>query len=137
MDSGEARIKLSEARVARLATVSASGLPHVVPIVFVIDGDTLYFAVDSKPKRTVDLQRLRNIGAHPNVSILVDHYEDESWAKLWWVRGDGIARVVDDTAEAGRAIDMLAAKYRQHQDARPNGPVVAVVLQQVSGWSGA
>ena len=74
-----------DARVARLATVSRDGRPHVVPICFVLDGDTLHTAVDEKPKRTRSLQRLRNIEANPNVEVLIDGY-DEDWSRLWWVR---------------------------------------------------
>jgi PPOX class probable F420-dependent enzyme len=107
-----------------------------VPIVFAVDGDTLYFAVDAKPKRTTDLQRLKNLAANPAVSVLADHYEGD-WSKLWWVRADGIARVVTDRAEAERAIDLLTHKYEQHRRARPAGPVVAIHLDRVTGWSGA
>jgi len=128
--------RLTGAAVARLATVTNEGRPHIVPIVFAIDNGTLYFAVDKKPKKTTDLMRLRNIAANPAVSVLVDHYEDD-WTKLWWVRADGIARVVTDNAEAERAIDLLANKYEQHRRARPAGPVVAIHLDRVRGWSGA
>jgi PPOX class probable F420-dependent enzyme len=128
--------RLSGSPVARLATVGEGGRPHLVPIVFAIDQDTLYFAVDAKPKRTRELQRLKNIAANPAVAVLVDHYEDD-WAKLWWVRADGIARVVIDRSEAERATDLLAGKYWQYQKARPAGPVVAVDIDRLTGWSGA
>ena len=136
MEQAEAMERLTGAAVARLATVTNEGRPHIVPIVFAIDNGTLYFAVDKKPKKTTDLMRLRNIAANPAVSVLVDHYEDD-WTKLWWVRADGIARVVTDNAEAERAIDLLANKYEQHRRARPAGPVVAIHLDRVRGWSGA
>lgn len=129
--------RLTHARVARLATITEAGHPHIVPIVFAVEGDTLYFAVDSKPKRTTDLKRLKNIAANPSVSILADHYEDTDWARLWWVRADGVARVVTDGGEAERAIGLLSDRYPQHRQARPSGPVVAVTIQQVTGWSGA
>lgn len=129
--------RLTHARVARLATITEAGRPHIVPIVFAVDGDTLYFAVDSKPKRTTDLKRLKNIAANPSVSILADYYEDDDWGRLWWVRADGVARVVIHGEEAERAIDLLADRYRQHRRARPAGPVVAVTIQRVTGWSGA
>jgi hypothetical protein len=45
--------------------------------------------------------------------------------------------VVTDTAETERAIDMLAKKYAQHRRTRPAGPVVAIHLDRVTGWSGA
>lgn len=96
----------------------------------------MFFAVDTKPKATHDLKRLRNIEANPAVSILVDHYEDDDWSKLWWVRVDGTARVIADVAEAERGIELLAAKYVQHRRTRPPGPVIAVAIERVSGWSG-
>lgn len=128
--------RLSNSAVARLATVNEEGRPHIVPIVFAISGDTLYFAVDAKPKKTTDLQRLKNIAANPAVSVLADHYEDD-WSKLWWVRADGTARVVTDSAEAERATELLAKKYEQHRRERPAGPVVEIHLDRVTGWSGA
>jgi PPOX class probable F420-dependent enzyme len=128
--------RLSNSLVARLATVNEKGRPHIVPIVFAIDGDTLYFAVDAKPKKTTDLQRLKNIAANPAVSVLADQYEDD-WEKLWWVRADGTAHVVTDRAEAERAVELLANKYEQHRRERPAGPVVAIHLDRVTGWSGA
>jgi len=130
------RRRISEMPVARLATVDAAGRPHVVPISFVVDGDTLYFAVDAKPKRSSDLKRLRNIAQNPAVSVLFDHYEDD-WKGLWWVRVDGAAQRVDDAAEAGRAIDLLVDRYPQYARARPGGPVVAISIERMSGWSAA
>ena len=128
------RKRVADAMVARLATVGAGGKPHVVPISYAVDGDTIYFAVDAKPKRTTDLQRLRNIAANPSVSVLVDHYE-EDWTRLWWVRIDGTARLLPDGVQAVRATDLLAARYPQYQRDRPGGPVVAISIDRMSGWS--
>src|SRR5256886_16273879 len=72
MDATARRRRLEEAPVASLATVGAEGKPHVVPITFAVDADTVYFAVDAKPKRTRDLRRLRNIAANPAGSVLFD-----------------------------------------------------------------
>src|SRR5690242_4638274 len=90
-----ARERFAEARVARLATVSGDGSPHLVPIVFAVSGDRLISAVDHKPKQTVALRRLDNIAANPFVSVLVDEY-DENWTALWWARADGWAHIHDD-----------------------------------------
>jgi PPOX class probable F420-dependent enzyme len=134
MESGIAKRRLAEARVGRLATVGDDRRPHIVPIVFAIDGDTLYFGVDAKPKKTKNLQRLKNIAANPAVSLLVDHYEDE-WSKLWWVRVDGTAHVVVDEAQARRATDLLVGKYAEYRNARPEGPVVGIHIDRIIGWS--
>src|SRR6266480_3230046 len=95
----EARQHLAASTVARLATIAEDGKPHIVPMVFALEGDIVYFAVDAKPKKSTNLKRLRNIAANPAVSVLADHYEDD-WTKLWWVRADGTARVITDMANA-------------------------------------
>jgi PPOX class probable F420-dependent enzyme len=136
MEEAEAWRRFASSKVAHLATVSAEGRPHVVPIVFALDGDTLYFAVDAKPKRTTSLARLKNIAANPAVSVLVDHYEDD-WTKLWWVRADGTAHIITDDANAERAIDLLAKRYQQYVTERPRGPVVAIHIDRLTGWTGA
>src|SRR4051794_4921374 len=90
------RERFAAARVARLAT---SG-PHIVPICFALDGDTIWSAVDAKPKRTRALRRLENIARDPRVSVLTDHYDDSDWSRLWWARADGTATVHDDAPAA-------------------------------------
>src|SRR5438105_13988766 len=134
MDATAMRRRLEEASVAHLATADASGEPHVVPVTFAIRGNTVFFAVDAKPKRTADLKRLRNIAANPSASLLVDHYEAD-WSALWWVRVDGSARVLRDGAEADHAIDLPVDKYEQYRADRPQGPVVAISIDRISGWS--
>lgn len=134
VDEPEMRRRLAEARVARLATVDASARPHLVPICFALDGDVLFSAVDKKPKRTVELKRLENMRANPGVSVLVDRY-DEDWARLWWVRADGRARVLESGPERARALSLLAAKYEQYRAEPPDGPVVAVAIEGWRGWS--
>jgi PPOX class probable F420-dependent enzyme len=136
VDREEARTRLDEARVGRLATSDPSGVPHVVPFVFVLDGDTIYWAVDDKPKRTRDVKRLANIRANPNVEVVVDHYE-EDWENLWWVRATGPARVVEDAREEGRALSRLAEKFPQYRKAPPPGPVVAIEVAHLRWWSGS
>ncbi len=124
------------ARVARLATADAAGKPHVVPIVFVLVHDTIYTAVDAKPKRTTALRRLANVTDNPAASVLVDHYNDADWSDLWWVRADGTGRVLEAVEpEAQLAIDLLAERYPQHRDDRPQGPVLAIDVVHWSGWS--
>ncbi len=128
------RERVAAARVARLATVDPSGRPHLVPVTLAVAGNTLYSAVDEKPKSTRSLQRLRNIAANPIVAVLVDHYEDD-WDRLWWVRVRGAARVLEEGAERDRALAALAAKYPPYRDAPPTGPVIAITADEWLGWS--
>ena len=127
--------RFAAAPVARLATLTPEGHPHLVPVVFALDDDRLWMAVDGKRKSSRSLQRLANIRANPRVSLLVDHY-DADWSALWWVRADGVARVVEaDTDEGARGIDQLVAKYPQYQDSPPGGPVVVVEVDTWRAWS--
>jgi len=130
-----ARQRLAAARIGRLATVRADGRPHIVPIVFAVEGDTVYSIADPKPKRGLDLIRFRNIAAIPAVSLLVDHY-DEDWNRLWWVRADGVARVVDDGPERETAIRLLRTKYRQYGEwSTPFGAAMVMTIERISSWS--
>jgi PPOX class probable F420-dependent enzyme len=136
MTAAEARRRFAAARVARLATADASCHPHLVPIVFAVAADTIYSAVDAKPKRTTALRRLANVTANPPVAVLADHYDDADWDALWWVRADGTGRVLDAAdEEARRAVGLLAERYPQHREQPPAGPVLAVDVQRWSGWS--
>ena len=127
---------VSPAPIGRLATVRSNGRPHVVPICFVLTNDVVYSAVDDKPKRHRRLQRISNVKATEAASLLIDEYEDD-WSRLWWIRLDGRARLVDNTAEAERAISLLSDKYPQYLDRPPSGPVLAIDVQRWVGWSAA
>jgi PPOX class probable F420-dependent enzyme len=126
--------RLTAARVARLATTDPDGRPHLVPIVFAFDGDTLYSAVDRKPKRSRILRRIENARARPDVTVLVDHYTDD-WDRLWWIRLRGRARVLDDGPERDRALALLIDKYPQYRHVAVDGPVLAVDVDEVRTWS--
>ena len=127
------RRRMEQARIGRLATVSAAGRPHVVPCCFVAPGSVLYSAVDSKPKSSLALQRLANLRANPAASLLVDHYEDD-WSSLWWVRVDGTTRVIEAGVERDHALGLLAAKYEQYTLEAPPGPVVAIDITTWRAW---
>jgi PPOX class probable F420-dependent enzyme len=122
--------------VASLGTTRESGSPHVVPITFAVETESVYSMVDQKPKSTTALQRLANIAAHPAASLLVDHYEDD-WTRLWWVRGDGTAAVSDDVATLTTARTLLQSKYPQYRDQPPDGPVISVTITGVTWWEWA
>ncbi len=130
----EAKRLLGSARVAVLATVSADGRPHTIPVTFALDRDSIYTAVDAKPKSTRALRRLSNIRADPRVAVLADHY-NEDWTALWWVRADGEAVVIDDPAEMTAPVGLLAGRYAQYRARPPAGPVIAIRVIRWTGWS--
>ena len=126
----DARERFVTARVARLATAG----PHVVPVCFAIDADTIWIAVDGKRKRTRQLQRLKNIERDPHVSLLVDHYDDNDWSRLWWARADGRAQVLD---AAPAALELLQRRYAQYAADPPAGPFIEVSVERWTTWAAA
>jgi PPOX class probable F420-dependent enzyme len=133
MNQEQMRERVESARVARLATVDDAGRPHLVPICFALAGETLYSAVDEKPKRSKRLKRLDNIRRRPEISVLVDHYEGD-WSRLWWVRLDGTATVLEAGPERDHALELLRAKYQQYRAEPPTGAVIAVRIGAWRGW---
>jgi PPOX class probable F420-dependent enzyme len=150
MDETLMRRRVAEARVGRLATITADGRPHVVPCCFALDGETLYSAVDGKPKSTLALRRLDNVRAYPGASLVVDHYDDDDWTRLWWVRVDGTARVIEPDApgafrgldeaerlELDRALALMSTKYEQYRIVPPPGAVIAIDATAWRAWQWA
>jgi len=144
LEVADARRRFAGVRVARLATVSPDGRPHVVPFTFALGSrargagsgpeDHIYSAVDAKPKSTTDLRRLRNIRANPRVAVLADHYEDD-WDGLWWVRADGQAAILDDPVTMAPALALLAGRYPQYREHPPGGPVISIHVDRWTGWT--
>ena len=95
LPEGEARARFATVPVVHLGTADGQGRPHVVVVTFAVDDDTIYTAVDQKPKSGNTLKRLRNVGENPMVTMLADHYSDD-WETLWWVRADGRAAILTD-----------------------------------------
>ena len=134
MSPERSRERFAAASHALLATADREGAPHIVPIVFALAGDTIYNAVDRKPKRTTALRRLQNVAENPRAAVLAEHYSDD-WAKLWWVRAEGSARVIEAAEREGAAaLELLAARYETYRRQRPPGPLLAIDVARWSGW---
>lgn len=132
LPESDALDRFLNSRVARLATVSSDCKPHITPVTFVIHNQLVIIAVDHKPKVTTDLRRIRNIRQTQRATVLADHYDDD-WTKLWWVRIDGPAEVVEKLNVA--ELELLREKYHQYWATPPVGPAIHVVMSAVRGWS--
>src|SRR5207253_7308557 len=134
---GAEAMLLREARVARLATADAAGQPHVVPVCFAVDGETIYTPLDEKLKRVAPrrLRRVRNIEANPRIALIVDHYE-EDWRRLRFALVTGTARIIEDGPEHARAIALLREKYPQYRAMRlEDRPVRVISPHKVVTWA--
>lgn len=115
------------ARVARLATIDFEEVkPHIVPVVFVFDGNSYYVPIDKKPKRDDDpeqLRRVRNIQKNPNVALLIDEYK-EDWSKLFFIMIQGKGSLIgkstgqDDVKKVRKTEVVSNQQLDQHQHVR-------------------
>ena len=142
------RRAVADARQAVLVTIARTGLPRPVPICLsVAAADAtgpliLHSPIDEKPKSSEDpmrLARVRDVVARPDVSVLVEHW-DEDWSRLWWVRLSGRASMVlaeDATAASERAaaIAALRAKYPQYErQSLDRRPLIRIEVLDVTSW---
>ena len=128
---------LRSARFGHLATADARGRPHVIPVCYDFDGESIYSVLDAKPKTTPlrQLRRVRNILANPRVSLVVDHYE-EDWTNLRYVLVSGDAGLLQEGEEWARAIAMLREKYPQYREMDlDESPVIKITPARFVPWS--
>ena len=128
---------LTEARRATLATIAPDGRPRLVPVCYVVVDDTIWIALDEKPKAVDDvrdLARVRDVVARPDVTVLVDRWS-EDWTDLAWVRLHGTARLVEPDAVPGAIVPALRDRYAQYDGhALEAAPMLAIQVSTVSRW---
>ena len=115
---------LNNSKIARLATVDPeNNQPYLVPVVFAFDGNNIYIPIDDKPKKTINsnqLKRVKNIQKNPNISFLIDTYDDEDWNNLSYLIIQGKARIVvnrlkDKNTTINTAQSLLSEKNLQYK----------------------
>jgi PPOX class probable F420-dependent enzyme len=134
--SADVEAFVRDARVGHLATVDESGRPHVVPVCFVHNHGIVYSVLDAKPKRVpvMQLRRVRNLLANPDVQLLVDRY-DEDWSQLRYVQLRGSASILRAGPEHASALAALRAKYAQYVDMPiDRAPIVRIDVQRHVAW---
>lgn len=124
-------------RVARLATADARGTPHAIPVCFAYTPDTIYIALDEKPKNVPPerLKRVRNILENPNVTLVADRYA-EDWRLLAFVMVRGRARLAEpDTDGHAAAVRLLRGKYHQYEMMRiEDNPIITIEVENAASW---
>jgi nitroimidazol reductase NimA-like FMN-containing flavoprotein (pyridoxamine 5'-phosphate oxidase superfamily) len=74
-------------RISRIASSSADGQPHLVPVCHVVRGGKIYVASGN------DGAKVRNLRANPRVTVTVDLYSDH-WGSLKGVMVQGRAKLI-------------------------------------------
>lgn len=134
--SPQVRAFVQAHRVARLATVDGAGCPLVLPICYIVAGESLYSPTDAKPKRVPvqRLKRLRNIQENPQVALVIDDYGDD-WTQLAYVILHGTAQILTGGSAFERAVAALREKYSQYRQMPiQENPMIAVHLTRAVSW---
>jgi PPOX class probable F420-dependent enzyme len=130
-----ARELVITAPVARLGLLDERDRPRVLPVTFAVFEDALWSAIDRKPKRSAEPARVRRLRRRPEATLLVDAYFDD-WSRLEWVELSGDVSILE-AAEAGAALDALAAKYSQYRAEPPPGPLLRLAPERFACWRGS
>jgi Pyridoxamine 5''-phosphate oxidase. len=138
LTTAEARL-LGESRTAVLATIDPAGRPRLMPICFAVgrggnSSPAIYTPIDDKPKISPEphrLARVRDIAARPEVSLLVQHW-DEDWTRLAWLRLRGTAELVEPDDPAG-AISSTPTRSRLCAPSTPSTPTTTSRIGRSSG----
>jgi len=134
---------LYNSRIARLATVDPeNNQPYVVPVVFAFDDNNIFIPIDDKPKKTKNsnqLKRVKNIQKNPNVSFLIDTYDDKNWDNLSYLMIQGKARIinmVNDKDTIKQAHSLLSDKYLQYKNTivGMGNKCIVIDIQKVITW---
>ena len=142
-DRSEIVETLNNSKIARLATVDPeNNQPYLVPVVFVFNGFNIFIPIDDKPKKignSNQLKRVKNIQKNPNISFLIDTYDDEDWNNLSYLMIQGKARIVvnrlKDIDTLKTAHSLLSEKYLQYKNLVGMGDSCIVIdIQKVIKW---
>lgn len=87
---------LTQSRLARVATASSEGQPHVVPVVYEFDGTAFYFTGWNLEKSL----KFKNLVENKKVALVVD---DVVTVSPWRPRGLEVRGVAELGREGGRA----------------------------------
>ena len=127
-------------RVAHLATASAEGSPHVIPVCYAFDGLHFYTPLDEKPKRVTgnQLRRVRNIEARHEASLVIDQYDDD-WTRLGYVLIHGRADLLTlEEAAHAQALHLLRERYVQYLTmALERYLVIVITPDRITSWGPA
>jgi PPOX class probable F420-dependent enzyme len=126
---------LDEARVGHLGMLDAEGRPRVLPVTFAVLGDSVWSAIDDKPKRRGGeaLARVRWLRARPESAMTIDRY-DADWTRLAWVQLLGTTAVIDASGHDD-VLGALVERYHQYRHQPPPGPLLRLTPERTVSWS--
>ena len=124
--------------VGHLATITDSGRPHIVPIVFCHVDGVIYSPIDGKRKTTINLTRIKNLAKNPYATLLLDRYSDD-WDSLWWVRIDAEAAAFTANADFDHTLRQTIERKHPQYTAIPSKRETSLWIKlapvEITAWA--
>jgi nitroimidazol reductase NimA-like FMN-containing flavoprotein (pyridoxamine 5'-phosphate oxidase superfamily) len=117
---------LKSHELCRLATASKEAMPHVVPVIYALDGENLVIAIDYKTKK------LKNLIENPRVALIVDEYHPN---RGLMVQGD--CEIHERGKEYLRLLQILFDRfvfYRKNPWGEGESPILKVLPTKAVSW---
>jgi len=112
--------------VCRLATASKDAKPHVVPVIYALDGENIVIAIDYGTKK------LGNLRQNKRVALVVDDYHPNHAVMV-----EGECEIVERGKEYLRLLRILFDRfevYRKHPWEEGESPILKVKPAKVVMW---
>ena len=117
---------LKSHQLCRLATASKDARPHVVPVIYAVDGENIVVAVDYGTKK------LRNLKENEKVALVVDDYRPNHAVMV-----EGDCRVFERGKEYLRLLQILFDRfeyYRKNPWGEGESPILKIEPTKVVSW---
>ncbi len=117
---------LEKHELCRLATASRDGQPHVVPVIYALDGDDLVIAIDYGTKK------LKNMRENRRVALVVDEYRPNGGAMV-----EGECEILERGKEYLRLLKVLFDRfefYRRNPWGEGESPILKVRVTKCVMW---
>jgi nitroimidazol reductase NimA-like FMN-containing flavoprotein (pyridoxamine 5'-phosphate oxidase superfamily) len=117
---------LKSREVCRLATASKDAKPHVVPVIYAMDGEDIIVAIDYGTKK------LKNLRENKKVALVVDEYRPN---KAVMVEGD--CEILEKGKEYLRLLQILFDRfeyYRRNPWGEGESPILKIKPTKAVMW---
>jgi len=117
---------LREHEVCRLATASKDAKPHVVPVIYALDGENVIIAIDYGTKK------LKNLRENRFVALVVDDYRPNHAVMV-----EGECEIFERGKEYLRLLQILFEKfefYSKHPWGEGESPILKIKPAKAVVW---
>ncbi|HUI22772.1 MAG TPA: pyridoxamine 5'-phosphate oxidase family protein [Nitrososphaerales archaeon] len=117
---------LKSHELCRLATASKDAKPHVVPVIYALDGDDIVIAIDYGTKK------LENLRQNNRVALVVDDYRPNHAVMV-----EGECSILEKGKEYLRLLQVLFDRfevYRRHPWGEGESPILKVRPTKAVMW---